>query len=205
MMNGSIDIESEPGKGSVFTISLPQVKTSSEVLGKEMVDNLHNFRTGNSAQMRRVQITRTPMPYGKVLIVDDVETNIFVARGLMMPYMLDIDSADCGIDAIEKVKSGNVYDIIFMDHMMPNMDGIETTQNLREMGYIKPIVALTANAVAGQAEIFLGNGFDDFIAKPIDIRRLNVVLNKLVRDKHPPEVVEAAKKEAEAKAHKAVD
>jgi DNA-binding response OmpR family regulator len=75
------------------------------------------------------------------------------------------------------------------------MDGIETTKKLREMGYDEPIVALTANAVAGQAEIFLNNGFNDFLSKPIDIRQMNNTLNKLIRDKQPPEVIEAARNE----------
>jgi len=192
MMNGELAIESEPGKGSVFTVRLPQKKVNSDILGKEMAENLHRFRTSSRAQMKRAQIMREPMPYGSVLIVDDVETNIFVAKGLMSPYELRIDSADSGFGAIEKIKNGSVYDIIFMDHMMPKMDGVETTKILREMGYDKPIVALTANAVAGQADIFLGNGFADFISKPIDIRQLNAVLNKLIRDKRPPEVIEAS-------------
>jgi len=83
--------------------------------------------------------------------------------------------------------------------MMPKMDGIEATQILRGMGYKRPIVALTANAVAGQANIFLGNGFDDFISKPIDVRQLNMTLNKLIRDKQPPEVLEAARRQAKGK------
>ena len=86
-----------------------------------------------------------------------------------------------------------------MDHMMPKMDGIEAVQIIRGMGYEHPIVALTANAVSGQAEIFLKNGFDDYISKPIDIRQLNVVLNKLIRDKQPPHIIEAARQQAEAK------
>jgi len=75
------------------------------------------------------------------------------------------------------------------------MDGIEAAKIIRSLGYTKPIIALTANALAGMAEIFLDNGFDDFISKPIDIRQLNMVLNKLVRDKHPSEVVEAAREQ----------
>jgi len=136
------------------------------------------------------------MPYGSVLIVDDVETNIYVARGLLAPYGLKIDAAESGFEAIDRVKEGNVYDIIFMDHMMPKMDGIEATKIIRELGYVGSIVALTANAVTGQSDIFLGNGFDDFISKPIDIRQLNNVLNKLVRDRYPDEVVEATRKQA---------
>jgi CheY-like chemotaxis protein len=78
--------------------------------------------------------------------------------------------------------------------MMPEMDGIETTKALRSMGYTAPIVALTANAVSGQAEEFLANGFDDFLSKPVDIRQMNVILNRLIRDKQPPEVIEEARK-----------
>ena len=138
------------------------------------------------------------MPYGNVLIVDDVETNIYVTKGLLSPYGLKIDSALSGFEAIDKIKSGSIYDIIFMDHMMPKMDGIEATKILRELGYICPIVALTANALVGQAEMFLANGFDDFISKPIDVRQLNAVLNKLIRDKQPPEVLEAARRQRPA-------
>jgi len=79
--------------------------------------------------------------------------------------------------------------------MMPKMDGIEAAKLIREMGYTRPIVALTANALAGQAEVFLKNGFDGFISKPIDVRQLNVSLNRLIRDKQPAEVVEAANRE----------
>jgi len=185
LMRGEILVESEPMKGSVFTVRLPQAKIGSDVLGRELTENLHEFRSSNNAQMKRVQITREPMPYGSVLIVDDVDTNIYVAKGLLAPYKLRIDSANSGFSAIEKIKKGKQYDIIFMDHMMPGMDGIEATKAIRALGYKQSIVALTANAVVGQADIFLGSGFDDYISKPIDIRQLNAVLNKLIRDKQP--------------------
>jgi len=86
-----------------------------------------------------------------------------------------------------------------MDHMMPKMDGIVATRLIRGYGYNHPVVALTANAVAGQADMFLENGFDDFLSKPVDIRQLNIVLNKLIRDKQPPEVIEEARRQAGAK------
>ncbi|MCL2757348.1 MAG: ATP-binding protein [Coriobacteriia bacterium] len=190
LMDGEISVVSELEKGSTFTVRLPQNVCGSAVLGKEVAENLQNFRSSSRAQMRRVQITREPMPYGSVLIVDDVETNIYVAKGLLTPYELKIDTADSGFVAIEKIKNGAEYDVVFMDHMMPKMDGVEATQILRGLGYTKPIVALTANAVTGQSDMFLSNGFDDFISKPIDIRQLNAVLNRLVRDKQAPELVE---------------
>ncbi|MCL1995918.1 MAG: ATP-binding protein [Defluviitaleaceae bacterium] len=183
LMNGNISVESEIDKGSTFTIRLPQIKASEQILGEKVAKNLNNLRIDTSTRLERIRVRQEPMPYGKVLIVDDVPMNIYVAKGLMSPYELQIDSAESGYTAIEKVKAGNEYDVIFMDHMMPQMDGIETTQILRNMGYTKPIVALTANAVVGQSDVFLKNGFDNFISKPIDIRQLNTVLNKLVRVK----------------------
>jgi CheY-like chemotaxis protein len=81
-----------------------------------------------------------------------------------------------------------------MDHFMPKMDGMETTKKIRDLGYEKSIVALTANALIGQAEMFIENGFQGFISKPIDVRQLNSILNKLVRDKHPKEEVDAARR-----------
>ena len=199
MMHGDIAIKSEPGKGSVFTVRLPQGITGSEVLGKETAESLSEFRTNGRTHLRHAEITYDPMPYGSVLIVDDVETNLFVATGLMSPYGLRIDTVDSGYGAIDKIKNGNVYDIVFMDHMMPKMDGIETTKILREMGYKQPVVALTANAVAGQADIFRENGFDDFISKPIDIRHLNALLNRLIRDKQRPETIEKARANPETR------
>jgi CheY-like chemotaxis protein len=135
------------------------------------------------------------MPYGRVLVVDDVESNLYVVRGLLAPYGLSIETAMSGPEAIEKIKNGSIYDIIFMDHFMPKMDGIEAVKIIRDLvGYPGPIVALTANALTGQAEMFLENGFDGFISKPIDIRQLNAALNKFVRDKQPPEAIEAAQR-----------
>jgi signal transduction histidine kinase/CheY-like chemotaxis protein len=199
MMGGSISVDSDVGRGTTVSVRLPQKRAGEELLGREIAENLRKFRMADtSLNRRRAQFKREYMPYGKVLIVDDVESNLYVGKGLMAPYGLAIDTAGSGLAAIEKVKSGRDYDVIFMDHMMPKMDGIEAAARIRALGYAGPIVALTANAVVGQADIFLRNGFNDFISKPIDIRQLNAVLNKLVRDKQPPEVIEKARGEKAA-------
>ena len=192
LMNGEIHVESERHKGTLFVVRLPQGTEGNEVLGREIAENLRRFQMSYLAHKKRGVITRDQMPYGSVLIVDDIETNLYVAVGLMKLYNLHIDTAVSGYEAIEKIRRGKEYDVVFMDHMMPEMDGIEATKHLRASGYTAPIVALTANAVSGQADMFINNGFDDFISKPIDIRQLNSVLNRLIRDKQPPEVIEAA-------------
>jgi signal transduction histidine kinase/CheY-like chemotaxis protein len=190
MMGGTIEVRSEYGRGSVFTAKILQKIASPEPLGQEMVKNLKSLRFREKQDGRRKNFIRSPMPYGRVLVVDDVSTNLDVAKGLMLPYDLTIDCVSSGPAAIEMIRRENVhYDVIFMDHMMPEMDGVEAVRIIRnEIGteYAKnvPIVALTANALAGNEEMFLANGFDDFISKPIDLQRLNVVLNLWIRDRH---------------------
>jgi len=188
MMHGEITVKNEPGKISVFTVRLPQKIISSDVLGQELAENIMEL-TGNV-------FTKEYMPYGSVLIVDDVESNLYVAKELMSPYSLSIDTVSSGFDAIDRIKSGRVYDIVFMDHMMPKMDGIETVKIIRkELKYANPIVALTANIMTGQAKIFFDNGFDDFISKPINARQLDSILNKLIRNKQTPKVIADARKQ----------
>jgi len=196
MMNSEISVKSEPGKGSTFTVRLPQkIVDGSGVLGRELVESLKQFHFDNVAQSKKTtNIVREYMPYGKILVVDDLNTNLYVTRGLLAPYGLSVETATSGFETIEKIKDGADYDIIFMDHFMPKMDGIEAAKIIRELGYKRPIIALTANALAGQAEMFMANGFDGFISKPIDIRQLNATLNRLVRDKYPAETIEGARR-----------
>jgi len=193
LMKGVITVKSELGKGTEFTVSLPQKRIGMDICGKEVADKLRKFNFRSTTLTNKAQFLREYMPYGSVLVVDDVESNIYVIKGMLLPYGIKIDTVMSGFDAIKKIEDGNVYDIVFMDHMMPKMDGIETTKKLREMGYKDKIVALTANAIIGRAEMFLQNGFDGFISKPIDSRELNAMLNDLIRNQKPQEVIEAVR------------
>ena len=187
MMAGTIKVQSEYGKGSTFIAEVRQQAVEYCAIGAELAERLRNFTFASKRQISKLQITRFPMPYGKVLVVDDVDSNLYVAVGLLTPYKLNIETANSGFEAISKIESGKIYDVIFMDHMMPQMDGIQTTQKLRESGYTGTIVALTANALVGNGEMFKQSGFDGFIPKPIDLRHLNAVLNKFIRDRYPEE------------------
>ncbi|MCL2759086.1 MAG: ATP-binding protein [Treponema sp.] len=182
LMNGDISVESEAGKGSVFTVRVPQKKFNSLVCGTEIASNLQDFSFQSTTLVKNEQIIYEYMPHKRVLVVDDVESNLYVVKGLLSPYGLHIETAMNGIEAIEKIKNYGDFDVIFMDHMMPKMDGFEATKIIREMGYTRPIVALTANVVSGQEERFLLNGFDGFIAKPIDSRELDLLLTHFIQD-----------------------
>ncbi|MDR0463601.1 MAG: transporter substrate-binding domain-containing protein, partial [Treponema sp.] len=198
-MNGTITVDSEPGSGSVFTVRIPQKQTGSAVCGSALVNKLQNFNFQSTTITKKLQFLREYMPYGSVLIVDDMDSNIYVTKGMLLPYGINVETASSGLEAIEKIKSGKSYDIIFMDHMMPKMDGIAAVKIIRGMGYSNTIIALTANALIGRAEMFMKNGFDGFISKPIDSRELNLVLNDYIKSKKPPEIVEKARKEQSEK------
>jgi CheY-like chemotaxis protein/HPt (histidine-containing phosphotransfer) domain-containing protein len=136
-------------------------------------------------------LIRFTFPGARLLIVDDIATNLKVAEGLLTPYQTAVDTCLGGAQAIELVKR-NDYDIIFMDHMMPEMDGIEATAVIRAWEKKReyesdakprrriPIVALTANAVSGMREMFIEKGFNDFLAKPIDVSKLDEILDKWI-------------------------
>jgi signal transduction histidine kinase/ligand-binding sensor domain-containing protein/CheY-like chemotaxis protein len=194
MMGGSISVESEYGAGSSFTASFPQRIVDDAPLGRETAENLKNFRFVENRHSQTKNLVRTYMPYGKVLVVDDVATNLDVVRGLIMPYGLSVDCVSSGPEAIEKIRAASgtpalkKYHIVFMDHMMPKMDGVEATRIIREeigTEYARtvPIIAFTANALSGNEEMFLSSGFNGFISKPIDIMQLDMVLNQWVRDR----------------------
>ena len=189
MMNGTISVDSEYGKGSVFTVKIAQKFVSDVRFGKQVVDSLQQHHYSDDKRTRDAKIKRIKLPYARVLIVDDNPTNLDVAKGLMKPYGMQIDCVLNGQRAIDAIKNEKVrYNAIFMDHMMPGIDGIEATRIIREeigTGYAKniPIIALTANAIAGNESMFLSKGFQAFIPKPVEIPRLDEVIRHWVRDK----------------------
>jgi len=119
-------------------------------------------------------VIRFNAPKAKILIVDDINTNLIVARGLMLPFKMQIEVCKSGQEAIDLVQTTR-YDIVFMDHMMPEMDGVEAVRLIRSLGGRHaevPIIALTANAVSGAREMFLSSGFNGFLSKPMDSKSL---------------------------------
>jgi len=183
LMNASVDFQSEVGKGTTITIRIPQTTVGTEVFGPELTSALQEFKSGTFSFAKDFELVPEPIPNGRVLVVDDVPTNLYIAEAMLDMFELNVELCESGQAAIDKVKEGKTYDIIFMDHMMPELDGIETTKALREMGYIHPIVALTANAIKGQSEVFLQNGFSGFMSKPIDIKILNSYLMRFIVNK----------------------
>ena len=196
LMNGTVEATSTIGVGTKFTVKIPLKKVGDEVMGVETARRIEQFEISPGFARKMSEFEYEPMPYGTVLVVDDVETNLYVAKGQLRPYGLKIETADSGYEAIELIKSGKVYDIIFMDHMMPRMDGIEATKKIRKMGYKGSIVALTANAVIGQSEVFLSSGFDGFVSKPIDLKYLDSYLKRLIMDTQEDRVIDDARREA---------
>ncbi len=159
-MKGTIDVSSVYGSGSTFTVTIPQDVYDNGPSGP--LKNVYK-RLNNVARDDRW----FKSPHAKILVVDDVAMNRKVIMKLMSPSNMRIDSAENGIMALEMIKS-NTYDLIFLDHMMPEMDGIETLQHIKEIGLTEvPVIMLTANAVPGIKDIYLESGFTDYLAKPV--------------------------------------
>ena len=187
MMDGMITVKSEYGKGSVFSVRLRQTFVADTPIGEEIACNLMSMRFTATKRERSAQQTRLDLSYARVLIVDDMQVNLDVAKGMLLPYGIKTDCASSGSEAIQKIRAQNpIYDAVFMDHMMPVMDGIEAVRIIRneiDTDYARniPIIALTANAITGNEKIFLDHGFQAFVSKPIDMTRLDSVLRQWVR------------------------
>ncbi|MDR1309645.1 MAG: response regulator [Deltaproteobacteria bacterium] len=202
LMEGRIEVESEYGKGSTFRLTIRQRFVTEIPIGKQIVANLENLDLHHNHQLSG-DMSICAMPYARVLVVDDVKANLDVARGMLKPYGMQIDCVSSGQGAIDLIRAEKVrYAAIFMDHMMPGMDGIEATRRIREdigTDYARniPVIALTANAIVGNEKMFLENGFQAFLSKPIEMKRMDLVLKQFVRDK-AQEAEFVARLEAEA-------
>jgi signal transduction histidine kinase/DNA-binding response OmpR family regulator len=188
MMGGSIIVDSEYGKGSTFTVRFKQGYVNDIPIGPKVVENLKNFKFIDEKHQQHARLVRLPLPYARVLVVDDVEPNLVVVKGILKPYGMQVDCVTSGKDAIAQIKKGIKYNAVFMDHMMPEMDGLEATRIIRneidnEIAKTVPIIALTANAIRGNEELFLQAGFQAFLTKPIDINVMDAVIRQWVRDK----------------------
>ncbi len=161
LMQGTITVESVYGEGTVFTVAIPQ-----RIMDSRPLAEISEVRAGKEEALEPFLARDC-----KVLVVDDNAVNRKIARIFLQSYGLEITEAQSGTDAVELVRQTR-YDIIFMDHMMPEMDGIEAVRIIRsecgENGSLPVIIALSANAMEGAGETFLKNGFQDFIAKPLD-------------------------------------
>ena len=190
LMHGEIRVESEYGKGSTFFVSIPQ-----EVVSFGPVGNLESAYH-NEVSSRKKYHEAFHAPGTRILVVDDNTMNLAVVKGLLKRTEIVIDTATSGMECLRMTR-GNKYHLIFMDHMMPEMDGIQTFHRLREEkdnpNSDTKVIALTANAIAGSREEYLREGFIDYISKPVDAAELEIVLMSYL----PEELVITAQKEQE--------
>ena len=165
LMGGKITVISDYGKGSTFKFVVIQEIVNVEV--KEEKSNItssdYNTFEGKNA-----------------LIVDDSKLNLKVAENVLKNFKVSTETVTSGLECLSCVKSKK-YDIIFMDIMMPNMSGVEVLKKLREEKVNIPVIALTADAIEGQEEKYISEGFDGYLSKPIDKTKLKVILNKYLK------------------------
>lgn len=169
LMGGKITFESEYGVGTTFFVEINQKIVNNEAVGniREPIKENNNLEYLDCSQY-------------KVMVVDDNKLNLKVAERILKAYKFNVELVTSGKDCIYKIKEGRKYDMIFLDHMMPEMDGIGVIHILRKLeDYdIPPVIALTANAITGMKEMYLNEGFDEYLSKPININDLNKIIEK---------------------------
>lgn len=179
LMDSKLEVDSTYGEGSTFYFRLSQKIVDASPIG--------NFDDALKNVMKQIEVFKDEFTAkdAHILVVDDVEMNLKVFTGLLKKSLIQIDTATSGTTAIEMIRS-NSYDCVFLDHQMPEMDGIETLHALKDDPsnplHATPIIALTANAIAGAREMYLGHGFSDYLTKPIDGWELSKMLRKWLPD-----------------------
>lgn len=175
LLGGEVNVVSEYGVGSTFSVIFPQKILEDNYFDSLVIDEIKEEKP---ADMVTLQI-----PDKRILVVDDNEINLIVARELLGYTKALIETVDGGISCIEMIKK-ETYDFILLDHIMPDMDGITTLQEIRKLSeeenksYNAVIIALTANAIEGSREEYISKGFDDYLPKPIDMKQVQDVLRK---------------------------
>lgn len=168
LLKGEIEVESEIGKGSTFTIIINQ-----KAIGDNTIGETKNY----DPEKKRINTFNADGK--KVLVVDDNKLNIRVAERLLKKYNIEVTSVESGKECIELINNDNNYDLILLDQMMPNMNGVETLKALKESkNFNTPVVVLTADAIEGKKEEYLNEGFDDYLSKPIELDTLTNILKK---------------------------
>ncbi len=193
LMDSELHVESVYGEGSTFSFEVKQRVVSWDEMG-DFVESYH--RSLESAGEYRQQFTA---PDALILVTDDTPMNLTVIRGLLKPTKIQIDTAESGFETLDMIRKKK-YDLIFLDHRMPEMDGIETLQKMKELkdciNADTPVISLTANAISGARETYMGAGFVDYLSKPIDSVKLERMLMEYLPD---DKIIMVEKKEAEHK------
>jgi response regulator RpfG family c-di-GMP phosphodiesterase/signal transduction histidine kinase len=177
LMGAELQVQSEYGKGSCFSFRVAQTIVDETPIGKI------EWNTSRQAQPRQQEEAFTA-PGVRILTVDDNEMNLKLFCGMLKETKISIDTADNGRKALELLEQ-NTYDMVFLDHMMPVMDGVETLREMKSRGLCPdtPVIVLTANAVAGEKEMYLEEGFSDYLSKPVLSKQLKEMIQKWLPEK----------------------
>ena len=188
MMDSKLEVASVYGEGSTFSFKIAQKIINAEPMG--------NFADAFKNAARKEYHEKFTAPDAKILVVDDTVMNLTVVKGLLKQTKIQIDTAESGFDTLKMVAAKH-YDVIFLDHRMPKMDGIETLQEMKKLADNKcadtPVISLTANAISGAREQYIAAGFKDYLTKPINAVALENMLIKYL----PPDLVKIAEDTAD--------
>lgn len=180
MMNGNVEVKSVYQRGSIFTVTIPQKVVNRTAVGKFSMEQ---------KSMVKESVQTYKAPAAKILAVDDNQINLTIVKGLLRRIDAKVDIAPGGYDCLDMVRQ-KAYDIIFLDHMMPDLDGVEVLKRLKSMNdnlsENAVVIALTANAIAGARNQYIEYGFDDYISKPIEPKELENIIKKYL----PKELIE---------------